>query len=515
VHLEEAIQLDILRNLPAWPHLTARHGVSGVCQMWRTLVREAAHELLGRVTVCEVPCDSGAFSADDSKDGTTKRRDNVPTWALGFTGADLRHLYPSTITSLTLHDVVGISFTEALCFSGQCNQLETLSLARLGDGTPNSELFGRDLEVPLQACPKLRHLRIEGATGHDLHMWLSDETSTLSCIGRLTSLSLLDCETCFCGGSEGACDEDGAGGTQGASGTVGIEEGREFSNDVLVGRVAQDIPHLELLDLTGTGFPTNHACRLIESLLPCLHTLNLSGNHSHGGGSITDRGLAAVAAGCPTLRCFSLRQAVKVSEEGLQALLRGCFGLEVLLLSGCAHIGSMNLVSASPLSLHTLELSETYTTDTTITSLMLAAPRLQSIDLCGCADLTDEVLISAVVHCSAITTLRLAHCFVTNRGLTALAITNRLLPLLHHEPRAYCPCPARQAPLRACPRSCSIGRSARAAHRWPQLGAARRSRLGALARDPSASLCRPVSRALSWGIALPLRYPQSPRSRGC
>ena len=38
LELEEALQLDILRRLPLWPHLTPRHGAAGVCAAWRGLV---------------------------------------------------------------------------------------------------------------------------------------------------------------------------------------------------------------------------------------------------------------------------------------------------------------------------------------------------------------------------------------------------------------------------------------------------------------------------------------------
>ena len=114
--------------------------------------------------------------------------------------------------------------------------------------------------------------------------------------------------------------------------------------------------------------------RLIENFLAYFQTLYLSGGHSQSSGSITDRGLAAIAAGCPGMRRFSLRQAHKVTQAGVQvtpsffifiliyyyiihlyfihvyqhryhliyyehqALLRGCPALQLLSLAGCDYL---------------------------------------------------------------------------------------------------------------------------------------------------------------------------------
>ena len=68
---------------------------------------------------------------------------------------------------------------------------------------------------------------------------------------------------------------------------------------------------------------------------------------------------------------MSHAQAVKVTHEGIQSMLRTCGALELLSLSGCDYIGTMDLRRWRPLALLTLELSETYTTDDALCALLL------------------------------------------------------------------------------------------------------------------------------------------------
>ena len=46
LELEDAIRLDILRRLPAWPFHTAQHGVASVCVAWRALVASIPYFLV-------------------------------------------------------------------------------------------------------------------------------------------------------------------------------------------------------------------------------------------------------------------------------------------------------------------------------------------------------------------------------------------------------------------------------------------------------------------------------------
>jgi len=142
------------RQLPAWPYLSAQHGVPGVSKSWRRLVA-AAPELVRETAVLEAPVAAG-LSHDERSTPV------APVWARGFTQADLPRLNAAVLFSLSLHDVRSISFGQALCFSAQCLLLQRLSLERLGNGVDDGSghLRGEDLEVPLQACEHLTSVRI-------------------------------------------------------------------------------------------------------------------------------------------------------------------------------------------------------------------------------------------------------------------------------------------------------------------------------------------------------------------
>ena len=109
-----------------------------------------------------------------------------------------------------------------------------------------------------------------------------------------------------------------------------------------------------------------------------------------------------------------------------QALLRGC-PLEDLALSGCEHISHMDLRRVGPLRLEVLQLSETYVHDDVLTDILAHAPRIRSLDVCGCADLTDEFVIFAAANCEGLAALKVAHCGFSNQSLAALALHDKAL----------------------------------------------------------------------------------------
>jgi len=76
LELEDAIQLDILRRLPAWPFLTAQHGVASVCVAWRVLVASSP-SLMAELSVMEAPRAAGI-----TNDAGAQCYDMVLRWAL-------------------------------------------------------------------------------------------------------------------------------------------------------------------------------------------------------------------------------------------------------------------------------------------------------------------------------------------------------------------------------------------------------------------------------------------------
>ena len=124
----------------------------------------------------------------------------------------------------------------------------------------------------------------------------------------------------------------------------------------------------------------------------------------------------------------------------VQALLRGC-PLQELALSGCEHISHMDLRRVGPLHLEVLQLSETYVHDDVLTDILAHAPAIRSVDVCGCADLTDEFVMFAAANCERLAALKVAHCGFSNRSLSALSQHDRALEeLVVGRARSAVPC---------------------------------------------------------------------------
>jgi hypothetical protein len=227
-----------------------------VCACVYVMYAQAAPTLAARCAVREAPAATGISIVGDGR--WNGEESLAPRWAPRFRREDLAALPAALLAVIELHDVEAVSFGEALVFAAQCVRLQRLTLERLGDGTDGrSRLHGADLELLLQACLHITSVRIVGAVGHDLDMWSCDTTSTLGSVG-LRSLSIVDCDARYDSVKRGQADED-----EGAADWID-------TNDNLICKVAQGIPSLEQLDLAGTGCPSNHGVRLIESFLPYL-----------------------------------------------------------------------------------------------------------------------------------------------------------------------------------------------------------------------------------------------------
>jgi hypothetical protein len=80
--------------------------------------------------------------------------------------------------------------------------------------------------------------------------------------------------------------------------------------------------------------------------------------------------------------------------------------------------------SSAPLALEVLELTETYTNDETLQALLRGAPCLRALDVCGNADLSDDLVERVASDCLALKSLKMAHCLFSNRALEALCASD-------------------------------------------------------------------------------------------
>ena len=122
--------------------------------------------------------------------------------------------------------------------------------------------------------------------------------------------------------------------------------------------------------------------------------------------------LSAVGRLCPGLTILQARGSTGIRESVLSDLLSGCAELATL---GIAHCD---------------------VSDAALAALGAACPRLQSLDITGCSQITDVGLSHVASGCTALHTLKAAQCMrVTDAGITAVA---RRTPLLRELDLSNC-----------------------------------------------------------------------------
>mmetsp|Transcript_37702 Transcript_37702/g.98759 ORF Transcript_37702/g.98759 Transcript_37702/m.98759 type:complete len:427 (-) Transcript_37702:290-1570(-) len=143
---------------------------------------------------------------------------------------------------------------------------------------------------------------------------------------------------------------------------------------------------LTRLDLSNTLISDDDVIALI-SAAPKLKTLDLSGCFT-----VSDRTLAAVAKYCPHLDALSLRMAERVSAYGIEAVTKNCRRLRVLSVGWTkGTLGCGPFIAEHCSNLEHLDLSgmSFEITDTLVKRITAKSPRLRSLDLSDCYNLTN------------------------------------------------------------------------------------------------------------------------------
>lgn len=153
----------------------------------------------------------------------------------------------------------------------------------------------------------------------------------------------------------------------------------------------KSMPNLKVVGLVG--------CRVSDE---CLFTL---GAHCHKlkrlnvscNEDITDKGLKALAEGCPSLEQLKLNECL-ITDEGITAIANSCSSLTLVDLVRCSRI-----------------------TDLSVNEIAMQCPLLQDIKLEGCR-VSDECLLTVGARCHLLKRLNLScNEDVTDKGLKALA----------------------------------------------------------------------------------------------
>lgn len=141
---------------------------------------------------------------------------------------------------------------------------------------------------------------------------------------------------------------------------------------------------------------------------------------------ITDKGLASVASGIPSLQFLDVSYCRKLTDKGLSSIAKGCSDLRALYVVGCRFVTDALLRS---LSMNCCNLEElglqgcSNITDSGLTVLVEGCKRLKQIDLNKCSNIGDIGISSISKACSSsLLTLKLLDCYkIGDESIISLA----------------------------------------------------------------------------------------------
>jgi F-box/leucine-rich repeat protein 2/20 len=143
---------------------------------------------------------------------------------------------------------------------------------------------------------------------------------------------------------------------------------------------------------------------------------------------VHDRGLRALAVGCPNLELLAISDCNNVSDAGIRTVVRRCKGLRILKITACLQVKdtSLDVVGRLATSLEILELRSLIITDRALLNLSAAggSTTIKRIVVAGCPYISDKGLLALanqetfslrsldVRHCREISTPALARFMV-------------------------------------------------------------------------------------------------------
>lgn len=169
-----------------------------------------------------------------------------------------------------------------------------------------------------------------------------------------------------------------------------------------------------------------------------LGKLSIRGSNSERG--VTNRGLSAVAHGCPSLRSLSLWNVSSIGDKGLSEIAKGCHMLEkidlclcpsitnkglIAIAEGCPNLTTLNIESCSKIGNEGLQ------------AIAKLCPKLQSISIKDCCLVGDHGVSSLLSLASNLSRVKLQALNITDFSLAVIghygkAITNLVLSSLRN-----------------------------------------------------------------------------------
>ncbi|KAL2338383.1 hypothetical protein Fmac_012829 [Flemingia macrophylla] len=164
-----------------------------------------------------------------------------------------------------------------------------------------------------------------------------------------------------------------------------------------------------------------------------LGKLSIGGSYSVRG--VTNRGLSAVAHGCPYLKSLTLWNVSSIGDEGLSEIGKGCRMLEKLDLCQCSSISNKSLIAIAEgcSNLTTLNIESCPNIGNEgLHAIARLCPKLQSISIKDCPLVGDHGVSSVVALASNLSRVKLQTLNITDFSLAVIchygkAITNMVL----------------------------------------------------------------------------------------
>ncbi|KAK9289005.1 hypothetical protein L1049_017476 [Liquidambar formosana] len=354
-----------------------------------------------------------------------------------------RRGYQSTLSSLRLHYMAEKNGSEDESYN-----LSDLGLTALGEGFIKleklsliwcSNVTSMGLKSIAENCRSLKSLDLQGCYVGDQGLAAIGE-----CCKKLEDLNLRFCEgltdrgvvelALGCGNSLkvlgiAACAKI----TDVSLEAVGshckylesLSLDSEFIHDKGVLAVAQGCPLLKVLKLQCINV-TDEALQAVGTCCLSLELLALNSFQR-----FTDMSLRAIGKGCKKLKNLTLSDCFFLSDKGLEAIAAGCSELTHLEVNGCHNVGTMGLESIGRSCRHLTELALLYCQrigNYALLEVGRGCKFLQALHLVDCSSIGDEAICCIARGCRNLKKLHIRRCYeIGNKGIIAVGENCRFL----------------------------------------------------------------------------------------
>jgi len=170
---------------------------------------------------------------------------------------------------------------------------------------------------------------------------------------------------------------------------LGEHERREVTDDFLMSLLSETVTSI---NIPQCGELTTNAIAAIAAGCPSLKSLNVSGN------KVTNMEIEDIASMCGSLKLLDVSDCNKLSDAAFKAIATGCRSLQSLNVTRCVEL-----------------------TDEAICAIAAGCPDLGVLVVSGCCELTNEALKAIASRCHSLHSLDISYCEkLSNESLEAV-----------------------------------------------------------------------------------------------